>query len=84
MVAEPAPDRRFSPRCGQCGERGWYRDRRRARHVRHMPLWGIPVTLVYEPRRVSCAGCAGVHVEGMPWASGTQRCTWALMVTIAT
>ena len=25
LVAELAPDLRFSPRCGQCGERGWYR-----------------------------------------------------------
>ena len=25
LVAELAPDRRFLSRCGQCGERGWYR-----------------------------------------------------------
>ena len=38
LVAKLAPDRRFSPRCGQCGERGWYRDTRRARHLHHLPL----------------------------------------------
>ena len=26
LVAELAPDRRFVPRCGQCGTRGAYRD----------------------------------------------------------
>ena len=41
LVAELAPDLRFSPRCGQCGKRGWYRDTRRGRHFRHVPLWGL-------------------------------------------
>lgn len=83
LVAEVAPDRRYAPRCGRCGERASYRDRRRARRFRHVPMWGIPVSLSYAPRRVSCGVCAGVHVEAMPWASGKQRSTRALMVTLA-
>jgi len=83
LAVELAPDERFSPRCGRCGERGGYRDTRPARHFRHVPLWGIPVELHYEPRRVSCGRCAGVHVEAMPWVVGKQRFTRALMVTIA-
>ena len=55
LVAKLAPDRCFSPRCGQCGERGWYLDTRWAQHFRHVPLWGIPVTLVYQPLRVRWA-----------------------------
>lgn len=84
LTVELAPDLRYWPRCGQCGERGAYRDTRAARRFRHVPLWGIAVELVYEPRRVSCEHCAGVHVEAMPWVVGKQRFTRALMVTIAT
>ena len=85
LVAELVPDGRFSPRCGQCGTRGWYRDtRRQARHFRHVPLWGIPVALHYAPRRVRGPRCDGIHVESMPWVSGKQQMTHALMVTLAT
>ncbi|HEX9727354.1 MAG TPA: ISL3 family transposase [Gemmatimonadales bacterium] len=84
LSVELAPDGRFGPRCGQCGARGRYRDVRPPRRFRHVPLWGISVELVYEPRRVSCEHCAGVHVEAMPWVVGKQRFTRALMVTIAT
>ena len=84
LVADLAPHRRFAPRCGRCGTRGWYRDTRPARHFRHLPLWGIPVTLRYAPRRVRCPQCDGVHVESMPWVSGKQQMTHALLVTLAT
>ena len=84
VVAELAPDLRYAPRCGQCGDRGGYRDTRRVRHFRHVPLWGIPVALRYAPRRVRCSRCDGVHVEAMPWVSGTQQLTRALLVTLAT
>ena len=84
LVAELAPDRRFSARCGQCREKGWYRDTRGARRFRHVPLWGIAVVLRYAPRRVTCPRCDGVHVESLPWVSGKQQMTHALMVTLAT
>ena len=84
LVAELAPDGRYAPRCGQCDQRGHYRDTWRVRRFRHVPLWGIPVTLVYAPRRVQCRRCEGVHMEVLPWAVGQQRFTRALLVTIAT
>lgn len=84
LVAELAPDARFTPRCGSCGGPALYRDTRRARRFRHVPMWGIPVELRYAPRRVSCPRCEGVHVETMPWVSGKQRMTRALMVTLST
>lgn len=84
LVAMIAPDRRFAPRCGRCLKPAPYRDTRTLRGFRHVPLWGIPVELRYAPRRVSCPHCDGVHVEVMPWVSGKQRMTRALMVTLAT
>jgi hypothetical protein len=84
LVVTIAADRRFSPRCGQCFQLAPYRDTRPLRRFRHVPIWGIPVELRYAPRRVSCPRCGGVHVEAMPWVSGKQRMTRALMVTLAT
>ena len=84
LVAELVPDLRFSPRCGQCGAPGRYRDTRGTRRFRHVPLWGIAVALRYAPRRVRCARCTGVHVESLPWVSGKQQMTHALMVVLAT
>lgn len=84
LVAVIEPDLRFNARCGRCLAPAPYRDTRPMRRFRHVPLWGIPVELHYEPRRVRCPQCAGVHVESMPWVSGKQRMTRALMVTLAT
>ncbi len=83
LVALIGPDRRFAARCDQCLEPAAYRDTRPMRRFRHVPMWGIPVELRYEPRRVSCPRCEGVRVESMPWVSGKQRMTRALMVTLA-
>lgn len=83
LVGALTPDRRYKPRCGRCGEPARYRDTRRVRLFRHVPIWGISVSLRYAPRRVSCLRCSGVHVESMPWVSGKQRMTRALMVTLA-
>jgi transposase len=84
LVAVIEPDRRFARRCGCCLCPAPRRDTRPVRRFRHVPMWGIPLELRYAPRRVSCARCAGVHVEAMPWVSGKQRMTRALMVTLAT
>ena len=84
LAAGLTPDWRYAPRCGRCEHRGRYRDTRWVRHFRHVPLWGIPVTLVYAPRRVACGHCGTVRVEALPWAVGQQQFTRALLVTIAT
>lgn len=84
LEAELAPDGRFAPRCGVCGEQAVYRDTRSLRRFRHVPLGGIGVRLVYAPRRVTCEHCGGIHIEALPWVSGKRRFTRALMVTLAT
>jgi hypothetical protein len=49
-----------------------------------VPLWAIPVTLIYAPCRVTCPECKSIHVESMPWAAGKKRLTKAFAVAIAT
>ncbi len=72
-VAERANGR---ARCSGCGGPGPGYDRLAARRFEFVPLWGIPVFLVYAPRRVECPRC-GVRVEAMPWASGKSHLTQA-------
>lgn len=43
--------------CSVCGRRQRVRDRLAARRWRHVPLWGMSVTIVYRPRRVGCVRC---------------------------
>ena len=44
------------------------------RRFEFVPLWLIPVVLVYRMRRVNCARC-GIKVERVPWAKGKRRLT---------
>ena len=62
------------PRCSGCGEIRPGYDTLQPRRFEFVPLWGIPVFLVYAMRRVHCAQC-GVRVESVPWASGKQHLT---------
>ena len=84
LVVTIAPDLRYHPRFGVCGTPGDYRDTLSERRFRHVPLWAIPVTLVYAPCRVTCPRCKSVHVESMPWAAGKKQLTRALAITVAT
>jgi transposase len=84
LLVTIGPDLRYHPRCGVCGLPGDYRDTLPKRHFRHVPIWGIDVTLVYFPCRVRCSQCGGIHVEQMPWAAGKRRITKAFAITIAT
>jgi transposase len=77
------PDRRYRPRCGRCGQTGKYRDKRPERQFRHVPLWGMPVFLIYSPRRVMCKHCGGICVERIPWAAGKRRFTDAFAYYLA-
>jgi len=56
--------------CVSCGTLGRLRDRLKERRWKHVPLWGIPVTLVYASARVSCPTCGKVRVEDIPWSQG--------------
>lgn len=52
--------------CSACGTRGRVRDRLAERRWRHLPVWGVPVELVYRPARVACDVCATPKVETIP------------------
>ena len=63
------PDKRFKLICSHCGSKGSGYDTLKERQWKHVPMWGIPVVLVYSPRRVHCARC-GAKVEAIPWTRG--------------
>lgn len=69
--------------CGVCGSLGRVRDRLRPRSWKHVPLWGMPTTLVYAPARISCKRCAKVKVEGIPWSEGKSRLSKGLIWLVA-
>jgi len=69
--------------CSHCGERCAYRDRLPSRCWKHVPLWGIAVTLHYRPCRVTCPHC-GVVVEKIPWSAGKSPLTLPLVIVLAT
>jgi len=66
-------------RCSVCGTFGRVRDRLKMRNWKHVPLWGIPVTLVYAPARVICSTCGKVRVEAIPWSYGKCRLSIGLI-----
>ena len=53
-----------------------------ARQWQHLALWGVPVVLHYQPRRVRCPNC-GVRREIVPWAGAWARVTTALARAVA-
>ena len=69
--------------CSRCGTLGRVRDRLQTRLWKHVPLWGIPVTLSYAPGRVTCPKCGKVRVEAIPWAQGKCRLTTGLIWLLA-
>jgi len=75
--------RRWKQRCGTCGTFGRVRDRLKPRRWKHVPLWGIPVTLKFAPARVTCATCGEVRVAAMPWCQGKCRLSVGLIWLLA-
>lgn len=69
--------------CSACGRLGRVRDRLAVRHWKHVPLWGIPVTLSYAPARVACAHCGKTRVEAIPWSQGKCRLSAGLVWLLA-
>jgi len=78
-----APDKRYKLACSRCGKKMPGYDTLAETRWRHVPLWGIPVVLIYAPRRVKCATC-GVKVEAIPWTQGKSPLSVPLSVVLAT
>lgn len=77
------PRRRSRPTCSGCGQPGPGYDTLEPRYFHFVPLWAIPVILVYAMRRVNCPRC-GVKVEQVPWGDGKRHLTRAYAVFLAT
>jgi len=83
LIVYLVPDRRFKLFCFSCNTKGPGYDTLTERRWKHIPLWGIPVILVYAPRRVKCANC-GVKVEAIPWTQGKSPLSLPLSLVLAT
>lgn len=77
-----SPDPRRRPRCSGCGKAAPCFGYLPERTWKFVPLWNIPVTLRYAPRRLECSSC-GVHVESMPWNAGKRPYAKAYMLFLA-
>ena len=66
--------RNGKPRCSGCGQCASGYDTLASRRFHFIPLWMIPVVLIYSLRRVDCPSC-GVKVEQVPWAQGKNTLT---------
>ena len=63
------------PTCSGCGKRcSGYDTQPSPRRFDFIPIWMIPVVLIYTMRRVDCPQC-GVKVERVPWADGKSPLT---------
>jgi transposase len=78
-----SPDKRHKAICSHCGKKGRCYDTLNERRWKHVPLWGIPVVLIYKPRRVDCARC-GIKVEFIPWTQGKSPICVPLGVFLST
>jgi transposase len=77
------PDKRSKPICSVCGRRGpTYDTARHSRRFDFVPLWNIPVVLLYQMRRVNCSTC-GVKTERVPWSEGKHHTTDAYRCFLA-
>lgn len=74
LEVEVRPRASTRARCSGCGRPGPGYDTLPTRRFEFVPLWGIPVFLLYAMRRVACARC-GVVVETVPWAQGKHQLT---------
>ena len=68
--------------CSGCGQQGPGYDTLAPRHFHFVPVWAIPVILVYSMRRVDCHRC-GVTVEQVPWGDGKRQLTRAYAVFLS-
>lgn len=83
LIIHLEPDKRYKPRCSQCDAKRPGYDTLKERRWNHVPLWGIPIQIVYKPRRVDCETC-GIKVESIPWTQGKSPLSVHLSVFLAT
>jgi len=83
IVVYLLPDGRCRLICSCCSRKGPGYDTLKERRWKHVPLWGIPVTLAYSPKRVECINC-GIKVEAIPWTQGKSPLSLPLSVVLAT
>jgi len=74
--------KRSRPYCSGCGRRGPTYDHLPERRFAFVPLWGIPLFLIYALRRVNCPSC-GVTGELVPWGEGKRPVTRAYALFLA-
>ncbi len=77
-----APHSGIRGRCSQCRVPTPGYDRLPERRWDFVPLWGIPVSFRYAPRRVQCVE-HGIVVEHIPWSDGKRPLTTAMMGFLA-
>jgi len=80
-ISLDARKRRKLP-CGLCGRRSYVKDKLKMRKWAHVSLWGIPVFLYYQPRRVNCPE-HGIKVEAIPWSLGKRPISFPLITVLA-
>lgn len=68
--------------CSGCGKQRPTHDHLTERTFEFVPLWGIPVVLLYTMRRVMCIDCK-VKVERVPWAAGKSPITHTFALFLA-
>ena len=84
IEVEIVPRKNAKPVCSNCQCKGSTYD-----HMPHhrsfdfVPLWNIPVRLLYRMRRVDCKRCDSVTVEQIPWAEGKHHCTNAFRLFLS-
>lgn len=69
-------------KCSICGLECPGYDRLPQREFEFIPLWNIPLLLLYSLRRVSCKE-HGVVVEQIPWAKGKEQTTTAFQIFLS-
>jgi transposase len=75
LVVDIAPRKNGVAICSRCLRPAPLYDHLEVRLFAFVPLWGFPVYLRYQMRRVECGPCGAVVVEWIPWAEGKERLT---------
>ena len=83
IEVEVKPRSNSRPICFGGGKKRPSYDQLGVRRFEFVPLWAIPVFLVYAMRRVDCPQC-GVVVEAIPWSCGKNQQTHAYRLFLAT